>query len=668
MCTGFFYANTILLHLHTQLSTLLHSSPMLISHQNSALSVLRYTKQWRWLGLLLILITYIAMGLLQRDPWKNDDVLYHALTQQWIQYYSTPTHTNLSPPLISMALPTLAQQPFVRDGLLHYYSLSVTSFITAQLNIVLNIAQVSDLQLTQYAARLNQFISWGFLCAALWWTVAQYRPFIPLGARDRLGNMRQINPIATLPYTASLTLFKTPELFGLSLLWLLSCLGLCARTHEITPELLQIGLLTGYLGCLPLSLRRQNRAAWLGGGWLGLLILNKGVMSLWLVACYWMALMTFVPSWRLVAWRQISHHIFGASILILGVALGLIGHAYLFNLSALLWLPVWADAWWHYQTTLLTLDSVRIVTVMKQYSYHMLWFALPISGIAAWGSWRYRDIRHTLGWQLLSSTIIGTLLHLLILNTYQEARLLALLPPLVIMTAFITPMLGQHSQRFMSWFAVNYGSLFLVSLLSLALIVEYGIGTPIYMNFYKLAPGYHYHLTLWQWGIIATTTLTWLFICWRFIQSPLPPLGEINRRFYNFPPILCATGLMLNWIILIALFLPWGNHIKSYREVTEALSQQLSPHQTLCTLNVGLPQYASIQLFTTLQLQPLYFHTNATHITPKCNALLIQGVATDTADSYLHDYSYFKSTHALRWVGRRPADQQERFWLLTQQR
>jgi 4-amino-4-deoxy-L-arabinose transferase-like glycosyltransferase len=140
----------------------------------------------------------------------------------------------------------------------------------------------------------------------------------------------------------------------------------------------------------------------------------------------------------------------------------------------------------------------------------------------------------------------------------------------------------------------------------------------------------------------ALVTLAWLgLVAWRVSRRPRAMWRSV---------ILSSGGMVLAWCLLMTLWLPAGNHRKTYRDVAQQAGLVVSPaHGCVATLGVDLAQRASFAYFGGLRLDD---------VRPDCEWLL---VADDVAAPL--SPSLVGGDWRQAWRGQRPADRDERFRL-----
>jgi hypothetical protein len=137
--------------------------------------------------------------------------------------------------------------------------------------------------------------------------------------------------------------------------------------------------------------------------------------------------------------------------------------------------------------------------------------------------------------------------------------------------------------------------------------------------------------------------------------------------------VIWSAGSLALWVVIGSLFMPYANHIKTYRPVATELNAALKDHsQCVTPLHLGLSQRALLAYFGDIRFerQPLQTATDAlsdnapidTPATVACNWLL--DYSSNQRPSSKEPSSYLPSGDwKLTWEGRRFRDKAERFRL-----
>jgi hypothetical protein len=117
--------------------------------------------------------------------------------------------------------------------------------------------------------------------------------------------------------------------------------------------------------------------------------------------------------------------------------------------------------------------------------------------------------------------------------------------------------------------------------------------------------------------------------------------------------VLSSGGVILCWLLLMTLWLPWINYGKSYAGVARQIAEKLPDGQYCVDTNVGPAQRASFAYFGGVPF--------ARFVDGNCDYLLLQDNRRGKDDKIALERSGEK--WSLLWEGRRPSDRNERYRL-----
>ena len=276
----------------------------------------------------------------------------------------------------------------------------------------------------------------------------------------------------------------------------------------------------------------------------------------------------------------------------------------------------------------------------------LIWYAWPALPLALWGLWRNRQ-------QLLSKpkfqlVIVFFTVSMLLLGcgaVSKDINALALLLPLVALGAGSVEHLKRGAAAALNWFGITLFGLigFLIWLGWAAMLTGYPAKIKTRMQFLSGTDTAHFS---WIALVIALTiTFIWLFTCVRAKQS--------NRSTVTN----WAVGMTFGWGLLMTLWLPWIDAVKSYEPVFVGMYKNL-PAQYNCvnSLNVGQSQRMLLNYYTGINLVRFEIKQEL-----NCDFYLIQderGVGKmQPSDEW-----------RLIWRGKRTAERKENFRLFQRQR
>lgn len=556
----------------------------------------------RW-GLIGLCLLYILPGIMRRDPWKSDDAAGFGI--MW-----TMAHGGLG----DWLAPNIAGLSMSEQGPLAFWIGAIL------------IKMFGWLTGEALAARLSTLVFFLIGAASVW------RTSYVLGRRNEAQPLRLAFGGHPAPKDYGRTLADG------ALLIYVACLGLLLRSHETTPAALHVALVaTCFYTAACLFDAPSRRAAMQLGGALGLLVLAFG----WTVP-----LMLALSMLLLAALRDRS--------------------LVLLQLTCTIPLALTITMAWLLALQLYAVDGpVLIATWLRANGSHLAWPTLSATGFLgktlAWGAWPAWPIagwavyawrrQSTLHVTLPAAGILAVLLLCLFSRHPVEEEMLSLVPPLAILAAFGLPTLKRSAINAVDWFSV-------MTLSAIAAFIWLGwiakqTGWPVQLarNAFKLAPGFKPEFNPISFLVALAVTIGWGWLLhWRLSRRP----SVLWRAV-----VLSSGGVILCWLLLMTLWLPWINYNKSYASVASQIATQL-PRQYDCvaTVGVGPGQRASFAF-----LGPVRF---ARPEQSDCDFLLVQDDnARKPGGARLKK---IEGDLTLLWQGQRPADRKEWFRLFKRSR
>lgn len=551
----------------------------------------------RW-ALFALCLLYILPGLFGRDPWKTEDAA--AFGVMW---------TMASGGLEDWLWPHIVGLPAADKGPLAFWIGAAC------------IKLFGGLLGAPMAARISTVAFFLLGSMAVWYTTYL------LGRRPEAQPLRLAFGGQPEPSDYGRTLADG------ALLIYLGCLGLLLHSHSTSTEALQVSMvaLTLY-GATRLFEQRSMASAILLGLAFGLAVLARG----WIVPLgLWAALvaLAFFRD-RPLVWRLL--------LLVLPVAILVSGSWIIackivrpFNSSPY-------DAWMLWNTRQVGLPSWNALRFFVKNGIWAAWPAWPFAGWAVYAWRRQFGALHVV--LPLVFFIVAALLALLNQRP-DEGVLLPMLPPLAILAAFGLPTMKRGAINGVDWFSV-------MTLTTCAAFIWLGwiakqTGWPAQLakNAFKLAPGFKPEFNLLAFVVAVLGTLGWfVLVHWRVSRRP----SVLWRAV-----VLSSGGVILCWLLLMTLWLPWINYGKSYAGVARQIADKLPQGGYCVETNVGPAQRASFAYFGSVRF--VDFDDG------RCTYLLLQDNRRNKDDRRLlkHDGLQWR----LLWEGRRPADRDERFRL-----
>ncbi|WP_334133554.1 hypothetical protein [Tepidimonas sp.] len=351
-----------------------------------------------------------------------------------------------------------------------------------------------------------------------------------------------------------------------ALLALVATLGLAMRSHEATAATAQLAFATVLFHTVARGLSGPSRrgplllswwtAAWglslSGAPWLGAAL--GGAALLW----WWPR-----QPRRLCVWAGLG------TLSALGAALTLAMHAgrwpQLWDVELRSWLTV--DAW-HRLARLLA------------------WFVWPSAALALWALWRWRARWRAphIGWPL---SCVALILVATILEGGDDRTLLLALPPLATLAAFALPTLRRGMAAAMDWFALVFFTGAAVVIWVIWVAMHTGVPAKPAANVARLVPGFEptFELRLFAPALLAS--LAWLaIVVWR-LSRHTPALWK--------GLVLSASGLTLNWLLLMTLWLPLLNYGMGQAPISRRVAALVPPGACVAVAGLDAARIAGLQ-------------------------------------------------------------------------
>ena len=556
------------------------------------------------LFLLVVGVIYILAGLFFRDPWKTDDVVGLATMMTALQ---DGGH--------AMLLPQIGVLAHAQDGPLTMWVGAFSIWLFSPFFALFT----TPLDAIIIASRLPNFIWFGLLTASVW-----YGTYL-------LGRRPEPQPLA-LPFGGEPTVRDYGRMIAdAALLLIVATVGIVWRMHETSevPAIIAFQALAFFAVARMLDhpasgsviLGLAMGAAFLTRGWIGALPIMLAIPFI------------FMPRsalWPEKKWLLLSALISTCVIL-------------------LWWIPArsaseyWTNNWLLWNTTSYGWPSYReILSILRD----LPWFLWPTWPFALLAIWRWRSwllAPHI--WIPLMFAAWPLLTMLFMVDAFEpEYSLMAV--PAAVLAAFALPTLRRGVVNSLDWFAVMCFTLTAATVWLGWIALQTGWPRQIAFNIARQTRGYDVYISWPAIFIAVLGTLAWLsLVRWRLHTKP----AGLWRG-----TVLSAGGLIVTWLLLVTLWMPALDYVRSYRQVSGELSAALHrykmPGDCVRTLGLGTGQRASFLVFNDIDFT---YSSDCT--------LVLQQTSPDQLDAGTSPYS--DSTSVL-WTGKRGAERHEIFRLL----
>lgn len=411
---------------------------------------------------------------------------------------------------------------------------------------------------------------------------------------------------------------------------MIGTIGLVMSAHSLNSEVASLtSTATGFYA-LALSKRRPWRASALLGLAIGVGFLSDGLMP----AVILMTTAILLPLF-FTAWRTKSFAMFFSTALIIASPL-------IASWIALLYIQ---EPTVFHQWLKTNLNSFQL----QNHSYFtriLIWYAWPALPLALWGLWRHRhQLLSKPKFQLIIVFFITSLILLGFGASSKDINALVLLLPLVALGAGSVEHLKRGAAAALNWFGITLFGLigFLIWLGWAAMLTGYPAKIKTRMQFLSGTESTHF-----SWLALAVAlviTFIWLFTCVRAKQS--------NRSTVTN----WAVGMTFGWGLLMTLWLPWIDAVKSYGPVFTSMHKALpANYGCINSLNVGQSQRMLLNYYTDINLERFEITQEL-----NCDFYLIQDERGAGKMQPSDDWKQI-------WRGKRVAERKENFRLFQRQR
>ena len=574
------------------------------SHQTAALKPVRLPASAtlalpRW-GLILLCILYILPGLFGRDPWKNMDAFNFGI--MWTMAQGT---------LHDWFYPNIAGLPLPRFG-------PLTFWIGA-----LFIKIFGNLTGAVLAARMATLLF--FLVAAY----SVWQSAFLLGRRPEAQPMRLAFGGHPEPYDYGRVLADG------SLLIYLGCLGLFLLSHETSVNALYVALIAFTLfRSVSYFDSPGTKNALLLGFALGCLALTNGLVTPIALYLVLIGISFFLGSTS----RQFLTHLATAIAISLFLLLSWIFVTELVQPYGRSPVSSWLAWNW-------SLIGIPTLSSSNFFFRNALWGFWPAWPFACWAVWAWR--RQLRDLHVLLPLSFALSFFLLAISSFhnEQTLMLAMFPPLAILAAFGLPTMKRGAINAVDWFSVIIFTILAAIIWLCWIAAQTGWPAGIARNAFKLAPGFVPELDVIAVSIAAAATVSWFVLAlWRLSRQPTVLWRAV---------VLSTGGVLLCWLLLATLWLPWINYNKSYDSLARQISQNIPDTGQCVDTNAGLTQRSVFAYAGNIRFAS-GFESQA------CEYLLLQ----DTFQKNRRPPSAEHLTGmTLLWDGHRPSDRTERFRL-----
>lgn len=548
--------------------------------------------------LFVLAIAYIVAGLFGRDPWKTDDVVGLAtmITAAQGEGYA-------------WLLPHIGPLELNQDGPLVMWVGAIMIKLFGSWIGVIN------------AARLATTLWFAMTLGFVW-----YGTYL-------LGRRAEAQPLA-LPFGGEPTVKDYGRLIAdAASLLLLATAGILLRLHETSfvPALIACYALGFY------AMARMLDKPLVGSTMLGIALAGTFLTRAWpgVPALLFAIPIAFLP--RGALWARRNWLIWTVLI-----ALGL---------SLCWWFagmqvdPAWMSEWTHWNRQSFGLPDMSVA--LRPFS-DLPWFLWPIWPLAILALWQWRRWMTAPHILIPLSLILGLFLLLPLLNESGEHEFVLLAAPMAVLAAFALPTMRRGVVNTLDWFALMCFSVTAVCAWVGWAALHFGIPHGIQLNIQRQTAGFEPVIQWWSVLAAVLVTMIWIaMVVWRLHRNP----SVLWRG-----AVLCASGITTTWLLLVLLWMPAVDYVRSYRpmsnEIKAALNKIEQNSGPSCLRSQGLSPGPQASLFVFDNISFTYDSS--------CPFVLQQ----TTRKQLENDNAGYSEGATVLWTGSRGADRFDRYRLL----
>jgi hypothetical protein len=356
------------------------------------------------------------------------------------------------------------------------------------------------------------------------------------------------------------------------LLAYVACLGLAVPSHEITPMAFQLQLLCMFFAgaaCMHFYPGKGLTGICAGAFLMALsgapalaTLLLSGICILW--------------------WRNPQSTRIQLQLL-------------LSTLAGVIFLSFYLELWqWR------VVDLFEFKTKFKENTELLLWFLWPAWPMAAWTLWKWRGHwRHQVWTQHLTLPVFlfTVTLGASVVTSNPDRTLLLVLPSIAALAAFSLPTLRRSVAALVDWFTLIFFTTCAIAIWGVWFSLETGVPAQPARNVFRLVPGYVYEFNLFALLCALVVTLIWFkIIAWRVGRHP----SAIWKSL-----VLPATGVVLCWVLLMTLWLPFIDHAMSYKAWTAQLKEVIGSEKCVAFARMDRHQIAGFSFHGKLSFEPM---------------------------------------------------------------
>lgn len=499
------------------------------------------------IALVLFCVAYVLPGFLGREPWKNADVSAFGVMLEMAVGHSGWW----SPRVLGVAVEEAGPLPYWLGAVF----IKLLPFLSPE-----------------FAVRVPFALLLALTLVCTWYTVYH------------LARQPAAQPVQFAFGGEAKPTDYARALADAGLLALMACLGLAQLSHETTPDLARLALVS-------LMLLMASRMAHTGQRqpWRSVALWGVAVASLVFSGAPWIAV-TLGSGLLLILWLSRRNQDAPDTAWLTSEAPS--KRDPLAWSAVLLALIVAASALTG-QVPVPGLQTALNLVEWQSWGQLLVWFTWPAWPLVLWTLWRWRH-------QLLRPHVALPMWAALVSiadsaqSPERDRALLLALPALAALAAFALPTLRRSVSALVDWFTLIFFSGCALVIWVIWFAMQTGVPAKPAANVAKLAPGFVPEFSWWLFLAAAVATGAWLWlVSWR--------VGKHRQALWK-SLVLPAAGSTLCWLLLMTLWLPLLDFGRSYGPISRRIAT-LVPAEG-CVLADGLTQaqIAALQYHGSLKL------------------------------------------------------------------
>lgn len=499
------------------------------------------------LALFLFCAAYVLPGFLGREPWKNADVSAFGVMLEMAAGHSGWWN----PQVLGVSVDEAGPLPYWLGAAF----IKLLPFVSPE-----------------FAVRIPFALLLALTLVCTWYTVYH------------LARQPAAQPVAFAFGGEAQPTDYARALADAGLLALMACLGLAQLSHETTPDLARLALVSLMLFSAARLAHAGNRQPGRGVFFWGL-----AALSLVFSGAPWIAVL-LGSGLLLILWRSRRDAPAPET--------GWLLEAPVSVRDPLLWSAVLLAGVFAATAYTGLVPAPALQTQLAQVEWRswgklLLWFTWPAWPLALWTLWRWRH-------QLLRPHVALPLWAAMVsvgdsaLSGERDRALLLGLPALAALAAFALPTLRRSVTALVDWFTLVFFSGCALVIWVIWVAMQTGVPAKPAANVAKLAPGFvpEFSFVLFALGAIATGAWIWL-VAWR--------VGKHRQALWK-SLVLPAAGSTLCWLLLMTLWLPLLDFGRSYGPISRGIASLVAPQSCVLADGLSQAQIAALQYHGQLQL------------------------------------------------------------------